>query len=215
MKTFLATASLFALLAAAPAQAQTTPTQPTETKPGVTQTTPPARRHRGRQPRRARRHPAPTTDAAKKMDMPKSAAAGDWRASKLIGQTIRNAANETIGDINDLIVDGSGKISSVIVGVGGFLNIAEKNVSMAFDKLSFSRDANNAVVVTASATKEATAFGARVPVPRRARGALDDRHGRLTHRAGAPRADLAHASVMSGPGPRLPGRFTCRSPLHA
>ena len=41
MKTYFATASLLALLAAAPVQAQTTPTQPTETKPGVTQTTPP------------------------------------------------------------------------------------------------------------------------------------------------------------------------------
>ena len=197
MKTFLATASLFALLAAAPAQAQTTPTQPTETKPGVTQTTPPADATRPATPPSATA-PAPTTDAAKKMDMPKSAAAGDWRASKLIGQTIRNAANETIGDINDLIVDGSGKISSVIVGVGGFLGIGEKNVSMAFDKLSFSRDANNAVVVTASATKESLQSAPEYQFP-------DERAARSTTGTGgtaahpprprrAPRADLAHAS---------------------
>ena len=154
MKTFLATASLFALLAAAPAQAQTTPTPPTETKPGATQPTPPPADVTKPATPPSATAPAPTTDAAKKTDMPKSASAGDWRASKLIGQTIRNAANESIGDVNDLIVDGSGKISAVIVGVGGFLGIGEKNVSMAFDKLSFSRDANNAVVVTASATKE-------------------------------------------------------------
>jgi hypothetical protein len=155
MKTFLATASLLALLAAAPVQAQTTPTQPTETKPGATQTTPPPADATKPTTPPSATAPAPTTDAAKKMDMPKSAAAGgDWRASKLIGQTIRNAANESIGDINDLMVDTSGKVAAVIVGVGGFLGIGEKNVSMPFDKLSFSRDANNAVTVTASATKE-------------------------------------------------------------
>jgi PRC-barrel domain protein len=161
MKTYLATASLLALLAAAPVQAQTPP--PSETKPGVTQTTPPADTTKPATPPSATpttppsaTAPAPTTDAAKKTDMPKSASAagGDWRASKLIGQTIRNAANESIGDINDLIVDTSGKVSAVIVGVGGFLGIGEKNVSLPFEKLSFSRDANNAIMVTASATKD-------------------------------------------------------------
>ena len=156
MKTYFATASLLALLAAAPVQAQTTPTQPTETKPGVTQTTPPpADASKPTPATPGATAPAPTTDAAKKTDMPKSAAAtGDWRASKLIGQTIRNSANESIGDINDLVVDSGGKVTAVIVGVGGFLGIGEKNVSMPFEKLSFSRDANNALMVTASATKE-------------------------------------------------------------
>jgi sporulation protein YlmC with PRC-barrel domain len=82
------------------------------------------------------------------------AGAGEWRASRLIGQTIRNAANESIGDINDLMVDKSGKVTAVIVGVGGFLGIGEKNVSVPFEKVSFSRDANNAVTATASLTKE-------------------------------------------------------------
>jgi len=75
-------------------------------------------------------------------------ATGQWRASNLLNSSIRNAANETVGDINDLLVDNSGKVTSVIVGVGGFLGIGERNVAVTFDQLQFSRDANNKVVIT-------------------------------------------------------------------
>jgi hypothetical protein len=46
---------------------------------------------------------------------------GEWRASKLVGVNVYNDANEKIGDINDVILDHSGKVANVILGVGGFL----------------------------------------------------------------------------------------------
>jgi hypothetical protein len=33
------------------------------------------------------------------------------------------SANEKIGDINDVILDRSGKVANVILGVGGFLRL--------------------------------------------------------------------------------------------
>lgn len=77
-----------------------------------------------------------------------------YRASALIGSSVLNSANESIGDINDLIVAKDGKIDRVIVGVGGFLGIGEKNVALPFDELSFARDNNNASVVMSKVTKE-------------------------------------------------------------
>ena len=40
-------------------------------------------------------------------------------ASALLDENVVNANNETIGDINDVLLDRSGKVASVIVGVGG------------------------------------------------------------------------------------------------
>jgi sporulation protein YlmC with PRC-barrel domain len=62
---------------------------------------------------------------------------GEWRASKLVGVNVYNDANEKIGDINDVILDKSGKASKVILGVGGFLGMGEHNVAVPFEKLKW------------------------------------------------------------------------------
>ena len=62
---------------------------------------------------------------------------GEWRASKLVGVNVYNEANEKIGDINEIILDKSGKIANVILGVGGFLGMGEHYVAVAYDKLKW------------------------------------------------------------------------------
>ena len=62
---------------------------------------------------------------------------GEWRASKLAGVDVYNEANEKIGDINEVILDRSGKVVNVILGVGGFLGLGEHYVAVAFDKLKW------------------------------------------------------------------------------
>src|SRR6195256_5499433 len=62
---------------------------------------------------------------------------GEWRASKLVGVNVYNEANEKIGDINDVILDKSGKVANVILGVGGFLGMGEHYVAVAFEKLKW------------------------------------------------------------------------------
>jgi sporulation protein YlmC with PRC-barrel domain len=58
-------------------------------------------------------------------------------ASKLIGTTVISTNNESIGDVNDVIMDRQGKAMAIVIGVGGFLGIGEKDVAVAFDKLDF------------------------------------------------------------------------------
>jgi len=60
-----------------------------------------------------------------------------WRGSKLAGVNVYNEAGEKIGDINDVILDKSGKVINVILGVGGLLGLGEHNVAVAFDKLKW------------------------------------------------------------------------------
>ena len=45
---------------------------------------------------------------------------GDMVTSKLVGLTIQNSANETIGEIADVVLDEKNTVKSWVVGVGGF-----------------------------------------------------------------------------------------------
>jgi sporulation protein YlmC with PRC-barrel domain len=62
---------------------------------------------------------------------------GQWRASKLIGVNVYNDNNEKIGDIEELIVDKSGKVDNVVLGVGGFLGMGEHYVAVPMEKLKW------------------------------------------------------------------------------
>lgn len=62
---------------------------------------------------------------------------GTWRASKLVGLSVYNDNKEKLGDVNEVLVDNSGKINAVIVGIGGFLGVGEHNIAVSFDKLKW------------------------------------------------------------------------------
>jgi sporulation protein YlmC with PRC-barrel domain len=79
---------------------------------------------------------------------------GEWRASKLVGVNVYNDANEKIGDINDVILDKSGKVENVVLGVGGFLGMGEHYVAVAYDKLKWSNEPPRST--TANATTSTT-----------------------------------------------------------
>ena len=79
---------------------------------------------------------------------------GQVSASELLNENVVNDANEKVGDINDVLIDSKGKVAAVIVGVGGFLGMGEKDVALTFDQLSFSSDNNDPLVVKTNATKE-------------------------------------------------------------
>jgi hypothetical protein len=75
------------------------------------------------------------------------------RASKLIGTTVVNTANETVGDINEVILGKDGKVAAVVLGIGGFLGMGEREVAVDFSSLKLTQDGNK-TVVTINATKD-------------------------------------------------------------
>jgi sporulation protein YlmC with PRC-barrel domain len=83
---------------------------------------------------------------------------GHWRTSKLRGLTIYNNSHEKIGTINDLIVDSSGKVQAVVIGVGGFLGLGERNMAVPMDQIQFVGDPRriNAGAAATSATGTAS-----------------------------------------------------------
>ncbi|WP_159946808.1 PRC-barrel domain-containing protein [Rhizobium sp. 18065] len=62
-------------------------------------------------------------------------------ANDFMGQAIYTGDNQSIGDINDLLVEKDGGIVAAVVGVGGFLGIGEKNVAVPFGKITLTREA--------------------------------------------------------------------------
>jgi sporulation protein YlmC with PRC-barrel domain len=60
-----------------------------------------------------------------------------WRASKLKGLNVYNDKNEKVGDINEILLDKSGKVDGVVIGVGGFLGMGEHDVKVEMSKLKF------------------------------------------------------------------------------
>lgn len=87
--------------------------------------------------------PATSDSAAVKKDAAaaSTSAQGDWRASKVVGLKVYNEANESVGSINDMLMDKSGNIKLVVLGVGGFLGMGEHLVAVPFDKVKFSDQA--------------------------------------------------------------------------
>src|SRR6266567_6565715 len=65
---------------------------------------------------------------------------GNWRASKVVGLSVYNDNNESVGSINDMLMDKSGNIKGVVLGVGGFLGVGEHLVAVPFDKMKFSTE---------------------------------------------------------------------------
>ena len=53
---------------------------------------------------------------------PQSLATG-YRTSKVVGSTVINEANETVGTIDDLIVTPGEKVPFAVLSVGGFLGM--------------------------------------------------------------------------------------------
>lgn len=52
--------------------------------------------------------------------------ATSWRASHVIGKDVKNAGSESIGEVEDLVVDmENGEVIAVIVSTGGFLGIGD------------------------------------------------------------------------------------------
>lgn len=75
-------------------------------------------------------------------------------ASKLMGATVYGPGDENLGDINDVIIAKEGGIHAVVVGVGGFLGMGEKNVAVAFNQIEPSTDADGNVKLVLHASKE-------------------------------------------------------------
>ena len=99
--------------------------------------------------------PVGTTLAANKSSHTiSSLPSGVLPISDYYNQSVYDAKDNKIGDINDLLLDEEGKVGAVILGVGGFLGAGEKNVAVPFNALKLT-EKNGKRYLVMDTTKEA------------------------------------------------------------
>jgi sporulation protein YlmC with PRC-barrel domain len=82
-------------------------------------------------------------------------AADQISANTYIGQSVYTGQNESIGEVNDLIMKKDGGLVAAIIGVGGFLGIGEKDVAVPMDKITVAQNTQDGTVkLTTSETAE-------------------------------------------------------------
>ena len=63
--------------------------------------------------------------------------AAGYRASKVIGSSVKNDAQETIGTIEDVLVSSDGKQPYAVLSIGGFLGMGSHLVVVPYHELKF------------------------------------------------------------------------------
>lgn len=82
---------------------------------------------------------------------PSSLSTTSWLASDVYKSAVYDSADNKIGSIDDLVIDSAGIVKSAIIGVGGFLGVGEKDVSVPFSDLKVaSKDGKSWLVLDRS-----------------------------------------------------------------
>ncbi|GAB5505826.1 MAG: hypothetical protein Rhirs2KO_09890 [Rhizobiaceae bacterium] len=82
---------------------------------------------------------------------------GQILASTLIGQSVYASSSEDaerVGEVDDVLLSQNGTAEAVVLGVGGFLGIGEKDVAIDFERLTWVEREDGERWLTASLTKE-------------------------------------------------------------
>lgn len=101
---------------------------------------------------------APAATTASSVIVSEAALSGiqPWTANEFIGKTVYTTANENVGEINDLVFGNDGKIVGVVIGVGGFLGIGEKDVLVSLESIRMTKaEGTDATQLVVDASKEA------------------------------------------------------------
>jgi sporulation protein YlmC with PRC-barrel domain len=87
-----------------------------------------------------------------------TATESDNLASRIMGAPVYSSEAEDaehIGDINDLVVNENGEVVAVVIGVGGFLGIGQKEVAVDYSQLQWVIAADNTERYVLGTTREA------------------------------------------------------------
>jgi sporulation protein YlmC with PRC-barrel domain len=80
--------------------------------------------------------------------------AGELRTEELAGTTVYGAEDANVGEIGDVVMTQDGKVDAVIIDVGGFLGVGEKEVAVGMDNLAFMTDKDGNKYLYTNFTKE-------------------------------------------------------------
>jgi sporulation protein YlmC with PRC-barrel domain len=76
-------------------------------------------------------------------------------ASKIIGASVKSAEGESLGKIDELVIDPhDARIKAAVVSVGGILGLGAKSVAIPWDKMTMGTGADRDTIVVAMGKDE-------------------------------------------------------------
>lgn len=89
-----------------------------------------------------------------------------WLGSKVIGMPVyTSATDERIGEVNNIVIEPNGQIAALVVGVGGFLGVGERDVAVRFQAFKSTKTSDGNAKLTLDVTKEQLKEVAEVKMP--------------------------------------------------
>jgi sporulation protein YlmC with PRC-barrel domain len=82
-----------------------------------------------------------------------SAPPDSWTVTNYYKQTVYSPSQNKIGDVDDVLVDKEGKVTGLVIGVGGFLGVGTKDVIVPFSDVSVAKK-NDKWWLTINETKD-------------------------------------------------------------
>ena len=76
------------------------------------------------------------------------------RADDFIGTTVYGSNDESVGEVGDVVLSQDGNVDAILIDVGGFLGIGEKEVALGLDNLQFMADENGKLYLYTNLSKE-------------------------------------------------------------
>jgi len=99
--------------------------------------------------------PQPQSPAAPTAQIMPSIPTNSMTVTHWYKQNVYDPSENKIGEIMDVLVDREGKATALIVGVGGFLGMGEKDVAVPFNAVQVTSKNNNKWYLVMNSTKEA------------------------------------------------------------
>jgi len=120
----------------------------------------------------------------------------ELRANSIIGMRVSGAQDEKVGKIYDLVLDQQGKITGVVLSVGGFLGVGDKRVALPLEKVRLTSGDKGAVIdMSRDELVKAPDFKTKEQVDA-------ERHAELARQ----QVERERATQLPGPGRTLPTR---------
>lgn len=139
-----------------------------------------------------------------KLMLPQTAA-GEFLATKVLGQTIYTSDAkdaESIGKIDDLTITADGSVSQAIVGVGGFLGLGTKEVAVPLDQIHWSTKDGNLYAVLSTSKEQLEAAPA---IDLKKYDPMATTNGQAMAPATAPSDSTQEDHAMAPAAPAAPG----------
>ena len=135
------------------------------------------------------------------------------RGSRLMGVDVYGSDNQKIGDIDEVLLDRDGRIHAVVVGIGGFLGIGQKDVALPFGQLRWMSQ-NEALAASGAAGAGANTAGG-VTTPATPAGPIPGTAGTAAGTAGTANQPATTGSTGMGGTIATPARVDDGTPARA